>query len=92
MFTSVLAAVQSTASSTSGWTPTIGLVMILANVFAIVVGRFAIQNPGKGPSLPILPDSGIWKNFGVPELLATTSLGHVIGAGVILGLMNAGLL
>jgi photosystem I subunit 10 len=92
MITSVLAAVQSTVPPTPAWTPTVGIVMLLANVFAIVVGRFAIQNPGKGPSLPLLPDSGIWKNFGVPELLATTSLGHVIGAGVILGLSNAGLL
>jgi len=33
-----------------------------------------------------------WKNKLYPELLATTSLGHIIGAGVILGLSNAGVL
>lgn len=92
MTSMLLAAVQSTVPPTPFWTPTVGLVMILCNIVAIVIGRFAIQNPGKGPGLPILPDSGIWKNFGVPELLATASLGHIIGAGVILGLTNAGAL
>jgi photosystem I subunit 10 len=34
----------------------------------------------------------MFTGFGVPELLATLSLGHIIGAGVILGLANAGAL
>ncbi len=92
MITSLLAIAQSTVPPTPSWTPLVGLVMILANILAIVIGRFAIQKPGAGPSLSMLPDSGIWKNFGVPELLATMSLGHVLGAGVILGLTNAGAL
>lgn len=92
MMTSMLLAVQSTVPPTPYWTPTVGLVMIICNIIAIVIGRFAIQHPGKGTGLPILPNSGIWKNFGVPELLATMSFGHVIGAGVILGLTNAGAL
>jgi photosystem I subunit 10 len=36
---------------------------------------------------PGLPDG-----FGIPELLATTSFGHILGAGAILGLTNAGIL
>ena len=92
MLTSILiAAVQSTVPSTPGWTPATGLVMLACNLLAIAIGRFAIQNPGKGPKLPFsLP--GLEDNFGVPELLATTSLGHIIGAGAILGLTNAGVI
>lgn len=64
--------------------------MILCNLLAIVIGSRVIQNRGKGPNLPIdLPGIG---KFGVPELLATTSFGHILGAGTILGLTNAGIL
>jgi photosystem I subunit X len=30
------------------------------------------------------------KGFGIPELLATTSFGHILGAGMILGLRSTG--
>lgn len=64
--------------------------MILSNVLAIVIGRFAIQRRGKGPGLPV--DLPGLDGFGIPELLATTSLGHILGTGTILGLTNAGVL
>ncbi len=65
--------------------------MITCNVFAIVIGRYAIQKPGIGPKLPASLPS-LFEGFGVPELLATTSFGHILGAGMILGLANAGLI
>ena len=79
------------APSTIDWNPTVAIVMILSNLFCIVIGRYAIQNSGQGPDLPV-PKPEVWDNFGLPELLATTSLGHILGAGVILGLGNAGVL
>ncbi|MDJ0724568.1 MAG: photosystem I reaction center subunit PsaK [Prochloraceae cyanobacterium] len=87
MTSSLFFAVQ----TTSTWSVSAGLVMLLCNLFAISIGRFAIQNSGVGPDLPI-PKPALWKNFGVPELIATTSLGHILGAGMILGLANAGAL
>lgn len=78
-------------ASTVSWGPNVALVMILCNLFALVVGRFAIKKSGFGPALPI-SQPGLWKNFGVPELLATASFGHLLGAGMILGLANAGAL
>lgn len=89
--TTLFAAVQSSVPSTSSWTPTVGLVMIICNLVVLVAGYYAIQNPGVGPDLP-LPKPAIFKRFGVTELLATASLGHLVGAGVILGLSNAGAL
>ena len=76
-------------ASLPNWTPQVGVVMVLCNLFAFFVGRYAIQQKGQGPNLPAeLP--GILQGFGVPELLATTSFGHVLGAGMILGLRAAG--
>jgi photosystem I subunit X len=67
------------------------LIMITCNLFAIAVGYYAIKNRGVGPQLPVeLP--AMFTGFGVPELLATTSFGHLLGTGMILGLSNAGLL
>jgi photosystem I subunit 10 len=34
----------------------------------------------------------VFEGFGLPELLAIASLGHILGAGMILGMANAGLL
>jgi photosystem I subunit 10 len=65
--------------------------MILCNLLAIAIGRFAIQKKGQGPSLPVsLP--ALFEGFGLPELLATASFGHILGTGTILGLTYAGVL
>nr|WP_263012949.1 photosystem I reaction center subunit PsaK [Ancylothrix sp. D3o] len=77
--------------STVSWSPSVGLVMVLCNLFAIAIGRPAIQKRGAGPKLP-LSVPGLFSGFGWPELLATMSFGHLLGAGVILGLGNAGVL
>lgn len=76
----------------TNWSPAVGITMLLCNVLVIAIGRYAIQRKGAGPKLPVeLPDP-FGKEFGVPELLATASFGHILGAGVILGLSNAGVL
>lgn len=79
------------APRTVEWSPTVGLVMTASCLFAVAVGRWAIQRRGVGPKLP-LPGPALFEGFGVPELLATMSFGHVLGAGLILGLTNAGVL
>ncbi len=89
--TSTLILAQSLSTNTVEWSFSVALVMILSNLFAVVIGRFAIQKAGVGPDLPI-GKPALWKNFGVPELLATGSLGHILGAGMILGLANAGVI
>ena len=73
------------------WNYRVAIVMIAANLFAVFIGRFAIKNAGTGPDLPVTKP-GLWRNFGFAELLATFSFGHILGAGFILGLSNAGLL
>jgi len=58
--------------------------MIICNLLSIVIGRYAISVRGLGPSIPLLGLEGL----GLPELLATTSMGHVIGTGIILGMKS----
>ncbi|MGB3535075.1 MAG: photosystem I reaction center subunit PsaK [Microcoleaceae cyanobacterium] len=90
---SLLLAVQATVPYTPQWSPKVAAIMITCNLFAIAIGFYAIPKAsrGKGPDLPVqLP--GLFAGFGVTELLATASLGHLLGAGMILGLANAGLL
>lgn len=80
-----------TSPVTVAWSPQVALVMIACNLFALVIGRYAIQQRGMGPALPVsLPM--LFEGFGVPELLAIASFGHILGAGMILGMANAGLL
>nr|YP_009564854.1 photosystem I subunit X [Gelidium coulteri]YP_009565254.1 photosystem I subunit X [Gelidium sinicola]QBA96205.1 photosystem I subunit X [Gelidium coulteri]QBA96605.1 photosystem I subunit X [Gelidium sinicola] len=70
------------SSQVPTWSFKIAIIMIICNLICIGIGRYAIQVRGLGPSVPLLGLEG----FGLPELLATTSLGHITGAGVILGL------
>lgn len=79
----ILAAVQSTVPPTPAWSPTIALVMIICNILGLAIVRYATQGRGSQPSIGVI---------GVPQLLAGTSFGHILGAGTILGLTNAGIL
>lgn len=91
MLNSTFTLLVTAAPLTAEWSIKVALIMVTCNLFAIAIGRSAIQQRGVGPMLPVsLP--GLFEGFGVPELLATMSLGHILGAGMILGLGNAGLL
>jgi photosystem I subunit 10 len=73
---------------TFSWSPKVGLLMVLCNIFAIFLGSKIFQ-AGQGTQLP---NPKYFGGLGLEALLATTSLGHVIGFGVILGVGAAGLL
>nr|QCI05811.1 photosystem I reaction center subunit X [Dasysiphonia japonica] len=70
------------------WSYKIAIIMIICNLISFGIGRYAIQQRSTEASISIL---GI-KGLGLPELLATTSLGHVIGAGTIIGLRSIGII
>jgi photosystem I subunit X len=87
---------HSLAHTTTGlrdidWSLSVATIMITCNLFAFVIGRYAIKKAGdSGLALPDMP--AVMQNFGIPELLAVGSFGHILGAGMILGLSSAGLL
>ncbi|MEM6436384.1 MAG: photosystem I reaction center subunit PsaK [Cyanobacteria bacterium P01_D01_bin.115] len=84
-YISLLAAVPNTLT----WSPTVAIVMIVCNIIAIAIGKFTIKYPSEGPAMP---SPKFFGGFGLPAVLGTTSLGHLIGAGAILGLSNLGVL
>jgi photosystem I subunit 10 len=63
--------------------------MIICNILAIAFGKYTIKIQNAGPGLP---SSAMFGGMGLPALLGTMSFGHLIGAGVILGLANLGVL
>ena len=75
--------------NTVSWSPKVAIVMIACNIAAIAFGKLTIKNQSAGPQLP---SPALFGGMGLPALLGTTSLGHLLGAGVILGLANAGAL
>ena len=78
----------SVSSQTPEWSIQVASLMIAANFIAIIIGRYAIKIRGLGPSIPLPGTDGL----GLPELLATTSLGHILGCGMILGLGRLGVI
>lgn len=77
--------------TTPTWSINVAVIMIACNLFVLAIGSSAIQVKGVGPSLPVqLP--GLFQGFGVAELLAIASFGHILGMGMILGLGQTGLL
>ena len=86
MLTSTLL-VATFATTPLEWSPVVGLIMILSNIAAIAFGKSTIKYQSVGPEIP---GPNFFAGFSLPALLATTAFGHVLGAGVILGLHNLG--
>jgi photosystem I subunit X len=84
-----LTLLAATVPQTIAWSPKVAFVMIACNVAAIAFGKFTIKNQSAAPKLP---SPALFGGMGLPALLGTTSLGHLLGVGMILGLANAGAL
>jgi photosystem I subunit X len=84
VFTSTLLAA---ATAPLQWSPTVGLIIIIANIIAIVFAKSTIKYPNAEPALP---SSNLFGGFGLPALLASTAFGHILGVGAVLGLHNLG--
>lgn len=85
MINSILLAAQVLNVRSENWSLQVGVVMILCNILALVIVRYATQDRGTKPASPV-------PGFGLPQLIAGTCFGHILGAGVILGLTNTGVL
>lgn len=77
------------APATVSWTPKVALVMVVCNVLAIGIGKATIKYPNEGAKLP---SPAFFGGMGHAALLATTSLGHILGIGAIQGLAARGVL
>lgn len=63
--------------------------MLVCNVLAILFAKLTVKNPNVGPSIPALSDI---TGLSLPALFGAACFGHILGAGVILGLTNTGTL
>jgi photosystem I subunit X len=78
---------------TEPWGFNTAFVMIVCNLVAVAIlllngyinGRDPISNPIAHNGQPALT-----QQFTLPELLATFSVGHIVGVGMVLGLTNIG--
>ncbi|MBJ7898575.1 MAG: photosystem I reaction center subunit PsaK [Cyanobacteria bacterium RI_101] len=84
-----LSLLATTVPATTPWNFKVAAVMILCNIVAIAIGKLTIQQPNVGAPMPA---ANFFGGFGLGAVLGTTSFGHVLGAGVILGLASAGVL
>lgn len=85
MLTSLL---LSTAATTPlEWSPVVGGIMLACNIVAIAFGKATIKDQTSGPAMP---SANLFGGFGLGAVLGTTSFGHILGAGVILGLHSLG--
>lgn len=85
----LLVAAQATVPHTVTWSPKVAIVMIIANIIAIAFGKATIQRQKDGPQLP---SPELFGGMSLGALLGTTSFGHILGAGAILGLSRLGVL
>ncbi len=77
------------APATVSWSPKVGLVMIVANVIAIAIGKATIKKPNVGLQLPSSP---LFGGLSHGAMLGTISLGHILGMGAIQGLAARGVI
>lgn len=77
------------APATVSWSPKVGLVMIVANVIAIAIGKATIKHPNVGLKLP---SPALFGGLSHGAMLGTISLGHILGMGAIQGLASRGVL
>ena len=89
MLYSTLIVATSSFPLSDGWNPAMGIVMILCTIIAIAIGKSTMPNPGVGQALP-MPE--MFGGMGWPALLATTSLGHIIGVLTIVLLDSYGVI
>ncbi|MEL7036993.1 MAG: photosystem I reaction center subunit PsaK [Cyanobacteria bacterium J06592_8] len=83
IYSELIAATANTVTTVS-WSPKVAIVMIICNVLMFAVGKFVIQKPNEGPA------ANTFLGMSAAALIGSTCLGHIVGAGVILGLANVG--
>jgi len=76
-------------ASTVEWNVNVGITMIVCNIIAIALGKATMQDIAAGPAMP---SPQFFGGMGLPAVIATTSFGHVLGIGAILGLASLGVL
>ncbi|MBW4627995.1 MAG: photosystem I reaction center subunit PsaK [Brasilonema octagenarum HA4186-MV1] len=78
----LLAAAATTVPATPEWNPTVGIIISVSCLVALLLTSFT-KSPKVGPKLPVLPVT-------LPGFIAAMCFGHIVGIGIVLGLTNLG--
>jgi photosystem I subunit 10 len=77
------------AARSSDWGLTVGILMLLSIIVAIAIAKNNIDQPNVGA---VPPSPELFGGFSIGAIIGTMCFGHILGAGVILGLSNMGVL
>jgi photosystem I subunit X len=77
---------------TEPWRLTTALLMIVCNLLAIAITFGSMQLSRKIKVANPDDKSTLVRDFGLLELFAAMSFGHILGVGVVLGLTNIGII
>ncbi|MBV8885223.1 MAG: photosystem I reaction center subunit PsaK [Chroococcidiopsidaceae cyanobacterium CP_BM_RX_35] len=91
MIDSILLAVQATVPDTPAFTWQEPAIIGVISLLILFIASRTIEQPQVGPKMP-LPFPALFNNPSVGTVLASVSLGHVVGVATILGLTNIGAL
>ncbi|MBD2306291.1 photosystem I reaction center subunit PsaK [Chroococcidiopsis sp. FACHB-1243] len=86
--TILLAATQPTVPNTISWSPQVALIISASSFLILLIASRSIKYPQVGAKLPVnLPGLG---SPSIGTFVASMAFGHVVGAGIVLGLSNLG--
>jgi photosystem I subunit X len=75
--------------SIDGWNWSYSLVMIGACLSVLLIASRTINYPNVGPKMPLGPFSGLFNHISLAGFLAAMSLGHIVGAFLIINFVNS---
>jgi photosystem I subunit X len=75
--------------SIDAWNWSRSLVMIGACLSVLLIASRTINYPNVGPKMPLGPFGGLFNNISLAGFLAAMSLGHIIGAFLIINFVNS---
>ena len=87
MLTTLFAA--TTVPATFEWSPKCAVVMIACNILAYAIARATIRKPTEGF---MMPNARFFGGLSHGAFVGANCLGHLLGAGSILGLASRGVL
>lgn len=86
--TILLAATQPTVPHTIAWSPQVALIISASSLLILLIASSNIKYPQVGAKLPVnLPVVG---SPSIGTFIGSMAFGHVVGAGIVLGLSNLG--
>jgi photosystem I subunit X len=70
------------------WNWSRSLVLSGSCLFVLLIASRTIRQPNVGPKMPLGPFAGLFNNISLAGFLGSMSLGHIIGAFLIINFLN----